>query len=552
MHPQVHLNDHGQFEYHTAQTYFEQHQISTLFEALSSALALLQPADPYVFIQDCVELLKQKRASNPRALIEWDMFIQHYKHEGKTGANVPMLHGKNIDGKILETKNATKQHLPPVKITKDSEDAHAIGGLGGNLPALPHSLPMKFSSHTLPPLQGSVSRKNSTTSHNEKNGNAATAKSDKKTSGPGTGKGTQCAKIVQDSHFHHLSAGDLLRAEVAKGTELGAKLDKMMKDGLIEITLGLLKDAMLAAPESVPGFLIDGFPREIDQAVQFEQNIAPCDKVLFYDCSEKVMLERLIKRGETSGRSDDNEETIKKRFATFLAKSLPVINHFEPTGKLVKISAERGVDEVYEDSKKVFQEMSEPKIAKFEHDDAKIIFVLGGPGSGKGTQCEKISNEFGYAHLSTGDLLREQVAQKTSIGLLADSIMKQGKMVPTNLTLQLLSNAMKKSSSHKMLIDGFPRKIEQAELFAKYIRQCDLVLYYECEPSVLVERLLKRGQSSGRADDNEETIKMRIKTFNDVTFPLVKYFEDQGKLKRINATSATIDEIYEITKSYLI
>ena len=143
-----------------------------------------------------------------------------------------------------------------------------------------------------------------------------------------------------DFKYNHLSAGDLLRAEVSKGTELGAKLDAMMKDGLIvplAITLHLLQTAMESCDSNAPGFLIDGFPRALDQAVAFEEQIEKCKFVLAFECPEEVLVERLLKRGETSGRVDDNIETVKKRFKTFMDVSLPVIQYFEEQGRCIKV-----------------------------------------------------------------------------------------------------------------------------------------------------------------------------------------------------------------------
>ena len=94
-------------------------------------------------------------------------------------------------------------------------------------------------------------------------------------------------------------------------------------------------------------FLIDGFPRALDQAECFEQMVKPCEKVLFFDCPEEEMERRLLKRGETSGRSDDNADTIRKRFRTFVEQSLPVMDHYEQQAKVFKISAVPTPDQVF-------------------------------------------------------------------------------------------------------------------------------------------------------------------------------------------------------------
>src|SRR5580700_10656473 len=172
--------------------------------------------------------------------------------------------------------------------------------------------------------------------------------------GPGAGKGTQCANLVRDYHFTHLSAGDLLRAEQDRpGSQFGALIKDCIKNGTIvpmEVTVQLLENAMteaLAKSKSPKGkFLIDGFPRKMDQALKFEETVCPARFVLFLDCSEEEMQRRLLKRGETSGRADDNAESIKKRFKTFLETSMPVVDYFENQGRVVKVVATKTPDQV--------------------------------------------------------------------------------------------------------------------------------------------------------------------------------------------------------------
>ncbi|PYH71953.1 uridylate kinase ura6 [Aspergillus vadensis CBS 113365] len=180
--------------------------------------------------------------------------------------------------------------------------------------------------------------------------------------GPGSGKGTQSSNLVRDYGFTHLSAGDLLRAEqVREGSQYGDLIKTYIREGKIvpmEITVALLSNAMadaLASGEKQqqaggpkPRFLIDGFPRKLDQAVFFEDTVCPSEMTLFLDCPEEVMETRLLKRGETSGRDDDNAESIRKRFRTFVETSMPVVKAFEEQNKVVSVTATGSVDEVYE------------------------------------------------------------------------------------------------------------------------------------------------------------------------------------------------------------
>lgn len=179
--------------------------------------------------------------------------------------------------------------------------------------------------------------------------------------GPGSGKGTQSANLVRDYGFIHLSAGDLLRQEQDReGSQYGDLIRNNIKEGIIvpmEITVALLSNAMSDALKSHPGltksgrnprFLIDGFPRKLDQAHFFEDTVCHSTLTLFLNCPEDVMQDRLLKRGETSGRADDNIESIRKRFRVFQETSMPVVDYYETLGKVVKVVATGGMDEVYQ------------------------------------------------------------------------------------------------------------------------------------------------------------------------------------------------------------
>lgn len=179
--------------------------------------------------------------------------------------------------------------------------------------------------------------------------------------GPGAGKGTQCAKLVDNYGFVHLSAGDLLRAEQKRpGSEFGELIAQHIRDGIIvpqEVTIALLKNAMLAeAAKGNKRFLVDGFPRKMDQALTFEDEIATSAFTLFFECPEEVMLKRLLERGKTSGRTDDNIESIKKRFRTFIETSFPVVEYFEKQNKVVKVSCDHPVDVVYADVQRAIKD----------------------------------------------------------------------------------------------------------------------------------------------------------------------------------------------------
>lgn len=166
--------------------------------------------------------------------------------------------------------------------------------------------------------------------------------------GPGSGKGTQCEMLAERYHMTHLSAGDLLRAEVRSGSPEGQAIAKMIQEGQIvrsETTVALLRKAM---GDGAGPFLIDGFPRSLENLEAFDEAMGSCNFMLFLEVSEEEMLQRLLKRSETSGRSDDNEETIRKRFRTFGQESMPVISTMKERGLLRRVSAEGTASEVFE------------------------------------------------------------------------------------------------------------------------------------------------------------------------------------------------------------
>ncbi|CAZ81140.1 unnamed protein product [Tuber melanosporum] len=159
--------------------------------------------------------------------------------------------------------------------------------------------------------------------------------------------------------------------------------------------------------------------------------------------------------------------------------------------------------------------------------EVSVIFVLGGPGAGKGTQCQSLVRDYGFVHLSAGDLLRaEQNREGSEFGELIKTYIREGKIVPMEVTVALLENAMRDAIAAQQktvfLIDG---------------SLSPLTLFFECPEDTLLQRLLKRGETSGRIDDNIESIKKRFHTFEVTSMPVVDYYEKKGKVVRIDASS---------------
>lgn len=177
------------------------------------------------------------------------------------------------------------------------------------------------------------------------------------------------------------------------------------------------------------------------------------------------------------------------------------------------------------------------------------IVIFGAPGSGKGTQSEKIVERFGLNHISTGDVLRAEIKNGTGLGKTAKGYIDQGQLIPDALMIDILANVLDSFKDSKgVVFDGFPRTIAQAEelkkMLAKRGQEVSLMLDLNVPEEELMTRLIKRGKDSGRADDNEETIKKRLCVYNSQTAPLIDWYKDEGKYCHIHG-HGILEEITE-------
>ncbi|KAK9273503.1 hypothetical protein L1049_018313 [Liquidambar formosana] len=176
-----------------------------------------------------------------------------------------------------------------------------------------------------------------------------------------------------------------------------------------------------------------------------------------------------------------------------------------------------------------------------------VVFVLGGPGSGKGTQCANIVQHFGFTHLSAGDLLRAEIKSGSENGTMIQNMINEGKIVPSEVTIKLLQRAMRESGNNKFLIDGFPRNEENRAAFEAVTKiEPEFVLFFDCSEEEMERRLLSRNQ--GREDDNIETIRKRFKVFLESSLPVVEYYNVKGKVRKIDAAKP-IEEVFEAVKA---
>lgn len=179
----------------------------------------------------------------------------------------------------------------------------------------------------------------------------------------------------------------------------------------------------------------------------------------------------------------------------------------------------------------------------------KNIVIFGAPGSGKGTQSEKMIEKYGLGHISTGDVLRDQIKRGTELGKTAKGYIDNGQLIPDDLMVSILADVYDSfGKEHKgVIFDGFPRTIPQAQalkdMLAKRGHKVAAMIELDVPEDELMKRLIKRGQESGRSDDNEETIKKRLTVYHNQTSPLIEWYEKEGIHHHINGLGK-LDRIF--------
>ena len=181
------------------------------------------------------------------------------------------------------------------------------------------------------------------------------------------------------------------------------------------------------------------------------------------------------------------------------------------------------------------------------------LVIFGAPGSGKGTQSERLINEYGLHHISTGELLRNEIAKGTELGKIADSYISKGHLIPDDLMVKILAEELdtNPATAKGVIFDGFPRTIAQAKELNKLLEErgtaVHAVIGLEVDDDELTDRLIKRGKISGRSDDNPEAISKRLDIYHSTTKPLKDFYTAEDKYHPING-KGSVDNIFNDIK----
>ena len=366
---------------------------------------------------------------------------------------------------------------------------------------------------------------------------------------PGAGKGTQSEALVAAFNLCYISTGDLLRKELAADSKLGRQArDIIASGGLVsdEIIVQILEKTIELNPNA-NGFLFDGFPRTPIQAYILEGLMTKLntelDCLINLEVPEEESVRRLLERGKTSGRSDDNEEVIRNRLREYHEKTLPVLGFYAEKGVRVDVDGTRSIEAVADEV---------TRIARAQYSKRPVgIVVFGYPGSGRGSQAEALAKEFGLDFIATGRMLEEEMKSDSALGRKVRSLYENGELVPDEIVIPMIEKRLARSRDVRgFIFKGFPRTLVQSYildgLLQKHGSGISRVLEIEVPMLQLIERLDKRSHTEHCMpyDNGTEKIVRRLREHEVKTIPVIEKYEQHHGVTKIDGTGS-FEEVNE-------
>jgi adenylate kinase len=356
---------------------------------------------------------------------------------------------------------------------------------------------------------------------------------------PGAGKGTQSKKLVEKYNLAYVATGDLLREEIKEQTELGMQAKEGIERGELasdEIIVQIIEKKIKMNPEA-NGFLFDGFPRTWVQAYILEGLLLKMNTqlscMICIDVPEEKLVERMLKRGETSNRSDDNIDVIKFRLKEYYTKTLPVAGFYKEKGNYYPVDGMGTVDEIFER----IDNAVEDALAKTWIN----IVLLGYPGAGKGTQGKKLADKYNLVYISTGQMLRDEIEKETEIGSIAKPYMEKGTNVPDEIAIKLIEEKIKLNpNTQGFVFKGFPRTMVQAYILDGLLRKqkasVSFMFDLHVSPIEAIKRLTQRSKTGNSRpyDKDMDVILQRLEEYESKTMLLKDYYQRHKKIFTIN------------------
>ncbi len=357
---------------------------------------------------------------------------------------------------------------------------------------------------------------------------------------PGAGKGTQSKKLLEKYNLTYISTGDMLRTEIAEGSDLGMKAKSIIEQGGLvddELVIQLIEKKIQTNPDS-KGILFDGFPRTTVQAYILEGLLLKLNTslncMISLEAPEDELINRLLLRAKVSGRSDDNLEVIKNRLKEYENKTKPVADFYAKKNKYYPLNGVGEIDEIFKNIVDV--------VERTKSVSQTNIVLLGKPGAGKGTQGNLLAKEFGLVYISTGKMMRQEIKDGTEIGKLAKPYMDKGEIVPDEIPIQLIERRINENpDANGFIFKGFPRTLIQAYILDGLLQRVNMSVSAMIDMKIPTLEAIKRLSARSHTekarpyDGDAGLIVNRLEQYKEKTNPVIDYYKNQGKYCSIRA-----------------
>ena len=368
---------------------------------------------------------------------------------------------------------------------------------------------------------------------------------------PGAGKGTQSEFLLKKFNLFYISTGDLLRKEIAEETKLGLEAQNIIASGGLvsdEIIVQIIEKTITDNPNA-NGFLFDGFPRTYVQAYILEGLMIKLNTslncLININVDEEESVSRLLNRGKSSGRSDDNEKVIRNRLVEYNVKTRPVMKFYKDRGIYFEIDGHDSIENVNK------------KIINILHDELSKslynIVLFGYPGCGRGSQAQALAEKFDLEYIATGKMLETEIEDKTEVGMKILELYENGQLVPDEIVVQLIEKKLENSKGVKgYIFKGFPRTLVQSYildgLLKKHGTKISKVIDFEVPMLELINRLDARSKTNKCMpyDSSTEKIVKRLKEHENKTIPVIEKYEQLHDFTKIDGMG-TFEEVFERT-----
>ena len=366
---------------------------------------------------------------------------------------------------------------------------------------------------------------------------------------PGAGKGTQSSFLIEKYDLFYISTGDLLRKELAEETKLGLEAKSIIAAGKLvsdEIIVQILEKTIKENPQA-SGFLFDGFPRTYIQAYILEGLMIKLDSslncLISIEVPEDVSVARLLNRGLTSGRLDDNELVIRSRLKEYEEKTLPVLNYYKEKGNYVSIDGNKEIEEVTTQIEEIINKELNKKLMN--------VVIFGYPGCGRGSQGVELSKRYGLEYISTGRMLEEEIEQGSDLGRRITEIYENGELVPDEIVVPLILQKIKNSKTVKgFIFKGFPRTLVQSYILDGILKKHNSsickIIDIQVSTLELISRLSERSKTSHCKpyDSSTEKIVRRLKDHENKTIPVLDKYKEIHDVAIVNG-EAPFEIVFE-------